>query len=353
MGTWFGLVGIISTLSTCLIAALLVWGLLGWPGKPVAYRWWGSAWFVVVPSANVLWPFMGAAYIGLNLGQILEPHGGPIDNTFQLAATLIGSQLLVWVTWASGLWLALRLARHLDWPAVARKAGWRLDGWRRWLVVLVTITYLSWPVGLLTVLIQLGLDWIRGQQTGGQLNPYPLATLVSNWVALLVAALAANRVLGFGWAGPHDRLADGSAAARRLLFIGLTGVLSVGLGTLISIGVRSIAWDSGLSGRPNEGQPPVSWLELGVLLAPLLLIGRIDWRRLRVATGGHWPIAARALAALTLGSWLSWPLDAGSQLLGAGALVGQSTLAMVGLVVLVAIGVAWMMRYRPTVPETE
>jgi hypothetical protein len=151
-------------------------------------------------------------------------------------------------------------------------------------------------------------------------------------------------------------LADGSRRASWLLLIGGMGALSAGLDTLAAVPAFLANMAAAWRGIPEPPFSADAWslAAAGVTaLTALLLWGRLDWEPLESAAERPLGAGFRLLALLTLGSWLAWPLEPAQRVASLATTEDLTLLGQVVLAALVVLGVAWLYRYRPTVPAED
>jgi hypothetical protein len=333
---------------SALLGAGVVWAIVPRQGRgPVGVRRLGL-WLVASSLAGgAIFAFRSLAGHAQSFQMWLE-YRGQTGADGGLAALVVNG-IFALVTIVLAYLLAALLYRRLGWPEVARRTGWRLDGWRRWVVYLLAAGFFAWPVSLLTWLLQVG--WaVRGAASAA-------TDLYSGYLVLLWLLIFALSIAVAGWVlwclpaaddGAATATTDGSRVAWWLAFIGGVGVLSTGLESAYLALEPMIRVPLQVRASPDLAPTGWAWLVepllvLGIILLPLLYLRRPAWRWLDHVTGRAWTTAGKVLAALTLGAWLSWPVTAAARLAdnwtaAAWPLVG---------VLLVLAAVVFVLLYRP------
>jgi len=346
-------------LLAAVIAVPIVLAIAGRPRGARAIAGRVLAWLVVVSlvfdALRVLRLTAAAGYQWLAVTRLSAvPQSGlvgnPVVTSDPYAAAMLAQTAAQLLALVAGYLLAALLWRRIDWPAVERATGWRLDGWRQWAGWALAGPWFAWlfyPAVPALVLFMLQGDSAFLQPA---LLTYALGGVIG-LVAVLLATWALRELMPRGRTDtPHTApaIAGRSTSARWLLLIGLVGVLSAGLAavlTAVTTLLSFAATGSALGGAPMYAEGA---LTLAITLAPVLAIRRIDWQPLTHLTGIRWSMLAQVLAALTVGSWLTWPvffvegLDEAARDPTVVALLWR--LVGVGLV---AAAVVWLLRYRP------
>jgi hypothetical protein len=303
-----------SYLLSGLLGAVVTWAILPRPGGRRAGWLRLGQWLVATSFAMtgiaIVWSVSSLVQIIASIA----PRGD-VDVARDMA--FLGTQVvLTLATAVLAYTLAALLYRRLNWPVVEARTGWHLGGPRRWLVYLLAAAFFAWPGQVVTWLVQAAQAAAWSGATSEQ--PVPAWSGAVQW--LVVMALSLGVAAWTVWHLPADgdgagaALTDGSRTASWLAFVGEVGVLGTGLAAALGGAMSMIQMV--VQARTAPDMAPAAWawlvtplLILGITLAPVATLRHPAWQRLDLVTGRRWTTPGKVLAALTLGSWLSWPVD--------------------------------------------